>query len=69
MQTALERDLQADKPRFRLALGRDAVACIRAERRTLGEELDTWEAMAIGADHRSGVHDSPDLDNDISCGS
>jgi short-subunit dehydrogenase len=41
----------ADKPPFRLALGRDAVERIRGEMRTQQQELDTWEETAVGADY------------------
>jgi NAD(P)-dependent dehydrogenase (short-subunit alcohol dehydrogenase family) len=48
---AIINTVLADKPPFRLALGRGAVERIRAEMLTQGQELDTWEAMAIGADY------------------
>jgi NAD(P)-dependent dehydrogenase (short-subunit alcohol dehydrogenase family) len=48
---AIVNAVLADKPPFRLALGRHAVERIRAEMRIQGEELDTWETTAIGADY------------------
>lgn len=48
---AIIRAVQADKPPFRLALGRSAVQRIRAEIDTQRQELDAWEETANGADY------------------
>ncbi|HEY0185815.1 MAG TPA: oxidoreductase [Rhodopila sp.] len=48
---AIIKALQADKPPFRLALGRDAVERIREEMDTQRNELETWADTAIGADY------------------
>ena len=48
---AIIRTVQADKPPFRLALGRSAVQRIRAEIDTQRQELDAWEETANGADY------------------
>jgi len=48
---AIIRAVQADKPPFRLALGRSAVQRIRTEIDTQRQELDAWEETANGADY------------------
>lgn len=48
---AIIRAVQADKPPFRLALGRSAVQRIRAEIDAQRQELDAWEETANGADY------------------
>ncbi|MBN9535489.1 MAG: SDR family NAD(P)-dependent oxidoreductase [Alphaproteobacteria bacterium] len=48
---AIIRAVQADKPPFRLTLGRSAVQRIRAEIDTQRQELDAWEETANGADY------------------
>ncbi len=48
---AIIRAVQADKPPFRLALGRSAVQQIRTEIDTQRQELDAWEETANGADY------------------
>jgi short-subunit dehydrogenase len=48
---ALIKAVQAEKPPFRLALGRDAVERIRAEMQMQRQDLDTWADTAIAADY------------------
>jgi NAD(P)-dependent dehydrogenase (short-subunit alcohol dehydrogenase family) len=48
---AIIQSVQADKPPFRLALGRSAVQRIRAEIDAQRRELDSWEETANGADY------------------
>jgi NAD(P)-dependent dehydrogenase (short-subunit alcohol dehydrogenase family) len=48
---AIIKAVQADKPPFRLALGRSAVERIRSEMQTQQHDLDTWQDTAIGADY------------------
>ena len=43
--------MQADKPPFRLVLGRSAVQRIRAELDAQRRELDSWEETANAADY------------------
>lgn len=50
---AIIQAVQADKPPFRLALGRSAVQRIRAEIDAQRQELDSWEQTATGADFPS----------------
>ena len=48
---AIIRAVRADKPPFRLALGRDAVVRIRAEMQSQRSDLEAWAPTAIGADY------------------
>ncbi len=43
--------LQADKPPFRLVLGRDASQRIKAELEAQLQELETWRQVAVDADY------------------
>jgi short-subunit dehydrogenase len=48
---AIIKAVQAEKPPFRLALGRDAVKRIAAEMDAPRRDLDTWTDVAIAADY------------------
>ena len=48
---AIIKAVQADKPSFRLILGRLAVQRIRAELDAQRRELDSWEETANAADY------------------
>jgi NAD(P)-dependent dehydrogenase (short-subunit alcohol dehydrogenase family) len=51
---AIIEAVQADKPPFRLALGRDANERIKAELDAQLQELDSWKQVALDADFPSG---------------
>jgi hypothetical protein len=48
---AIIKAVQADKPPFRLVLGRSAVQRIRAELDAQRRELDSWEETANAVDY------------------
>jgi hypothetical protein len=51
---AIIEAVQADKPPFRLALGRDANERIKAELDAQLLELDSWKQVALDADFPTG---------------